>query len=312
MLDYIRAFADAARRKAPLVRGAGLYGVNVLRLLFGVDTAGELAERLGRELESASDETYLRRKGALRELMERMREDAGLSRSRDGFYAVDGKGEVHFPESFTLALSHLPGAEAYASLVATPMAFNSLLAEIVAVALKGTSFNSTDGSRSYNGMENHVIDPVHEARTELRHDPEFLGLARRARELRRREAKARDEGERRRLHGERKEVLKKLSEYAGERYREVIGRTLGMLREMVPGYFEGDEFHGHVTTNPLEGGNWRVKRRIRNPFSRIDSIAGKGLLAVIRDSVFTIRCGKPRSSPAQALGFFSFGRVMGG
>jgi hypothetical protein len=29
--------------------------VNVLRLLFGVDTAGELAELLGRELKSASD-----------------------------------------------------------------------------------------------------------------------------------------------------------------------------------------------------------------------------------------------------------------
>jgi hypothetical protein len=55
-----------------------------------------------------------------------------------------------------------------------------------------------------------------------------------------------------------------------------------------------------------------VKHRIRNSFSRIDSMAGKSLLAVIRDSVFTIRCGKPMSSPAQALGFFSFGLVMGG
>ena len=64
--------------------------MNVLRLLFGVDTAGELAELLGRELESASDETYLRRKGALRELMRRVREDAGL-RMR-GSCAVDGRG----------------------------------------------------------------------------------------------------------------------------------------------------------------------------------------------------------------------------
>ncbi|MGC9178551.1 MAG: hypothetical protein ACP5G6_09150, partial [Conexivisphaera sp.] len=206
---------------------------------------------------------------------------------------------------------HLPGADAYASLVATPMPFNSLLAEIVAIALRGTSFNSTDGSRSYSGMENRVVDPVHEARTELGHDPEFL---RRARELRRREAREKDEDERRELHAARREVLGELSEHAREKYREVLGRTLGMLREIVPGYFEGGEFHGHVTTNPLEGGNWRlrVKRRVRNPFSRIDSVAGKSLLAVIRDSIFTIRCGRPRSSPAQALGFFSFGLVMGG
>ena len=113
--------------------------------------------------------------------MKRVREDAGLRMrgSRDGSHAVDGRGEgevhLHFPESFTLAPSHLPGADAYASLVATPMPFNSLLAEIVAIALKGTSFNSTDGSRSYDGMENRVVDPVHEARTELGHDPEFQG-----------------------------------------------------------------------------------------------------------------------------------------
>jgi hypothetical protein len=149
---------------------------------------------------------------------------------------VDGRGEgevhLHLPESFTLALSHLPGADAYASLVATPVPFNSLLAEIVAIALRGTSFNSTDGSRSYSGMENRVVDPVHEARTELGHDPEFL---RRASELRRREAREKDEGERRRLHGERMEVLGELSEHAGRKYREVLGRTLGMLREIVPG-----------------------------------------------------------------------------
>ncbi|MGC9178542.1 MAG: hypothetical protein ACP5G6_09105, partial [Conexivisphaera sp.] len=224
-------------------QGAGLYGVNVLRLLFGVDTAGELAELLGRELESASDETYLRRKGALRELMRRIREDAGLRRSGDGSHAVDERGEAHFPESFTLALSHLPGADAYASLVATPMPFNSLLAEIVAIALRGTSFNSTDGSRSYSGMENRVVDPVHEARTELGHDPEFLRMARDARELRRREAREKDEDERRRLHAARREVLGELSEHAREKYREVLGRTLGMLRERLPfpesGYFEG-------------------------------------------------------------------------
>ena len=43
-----------------------------------------------------------------------------------------------------------------------------------------------------------------------------------------------------------------------------------------------------------------------NPFSRMDSVAGKGLLTVIRGSVFTVRRGRPRSSPAQELGFFSF------
>ncbi|MGC8558877.1 MAG: hypothetical protein ACP5NC_07820, partial [Nitrososphaeria archaeon] len=61
ILRYTRMFAKRARE--PLVKGSGLYGTNMLKLLFGVNNAGELVRMLEKELESCSDETYLRRKG---------------------------------------------------------------------------------------------------------------------------------------------------------------------------------------------------------------------------------------------------------
>jgi hypothetical protein len=185
------------------------------------------------------------------------------------------------------------------------MAFNSLLAEIVAIALRGTSFNSTDGSRSYSGMENRVVDPVHEARTELGHDPEFQGLVRRARELRRREAARRPEGGAGGALGARGEEVQG---GAGQDPGDAEGDCPG-VRVLRGGRVPRARYHQSPGGRELEGG---MKRRVRNPFPRVDSIAGKSLLAVIRDSIFTIRCGRPRSSPAQVLGFFSFGRVVGG
>ena len=49
VLRYTCMFAE----KAPLVKGSGLYGINVLKLLFGANNAGELAEKLGRSSSSA-------------------------------------------------------------------------------------------------------------------------------------------------------------------------------------------------------------------------------------------------------------------
>jgi hypothetical protein len=57
-----------------------------------------------------------------------------------------------------------------------------------------------------------------------------------------------------------------------------------------------------VTMNPLEGGNWRVKRRVRNPFSRIDSIAGKSLLAVSEIPSSQSGAGSPCPAPRRRWG----------
>ena len=61
----------------------------------------------------------------------------------------------------------------------------------------------------------------------------------------------------------------------------------------------------------MESGNWRIKHTIRLHFIRTDTVAGKSMLAAIRDSVFTMRKGKNRVSLAERLGPFSFAGVMG-
>ena len=309
ILKYIRTFADRARERAPLIKG-GLYGINTLQLLFGVKNAKELSERLGgKGLESCTDETYPRVKGAVKRLMEEVKVNPELKRY--GGNAVDSDGKVRFPDSFTLALSYLPGVEAYSSLLVTKMPFNEVLAEILARALEGTSFNVTDGSKSYSGMKNHVLDPVHKTRVELRHDERFRDMVNKAKDLKKVEGGALTPSQKQEAHERRMKALDELKGYAEKKYQEILEDTLKPLRESHPDYFSGDTFNGHITSNSMEGGNWRLKYLIRLPFIRTDTMAGKSILAAIRDSVYTMRRGKPRTSLANRIGFFSFAMVMG-
>ncbi len=152
-LEYVRLFADRCRERASLTsREDSLYGINVLKVIFGVSDAKELAEKLpDLDTESLSDETYLRKRGALKKLIEELNGavQKKVVHRGDGEKDVLLKdGRPTFPESFTLALSYLPGAEAYASLINTPQPFNKLLAEILFKALKGSSLKVTDGSHT--------------------------------------------------------------------------------------------------------------------------------------------------------------------
>jgi hypothetical protein len=327
VLDYVRLFADRAKQLAPLIvgQGDGLYAINMLKILFGVDDARQLKEKLpGISVESLTDETYLRKKGALKKIVEEVLDGRKriVHRGMKGDIVVDGNdGKASFPESFTLALSYLPGAEAYASLICTPQPFNQILADILFKALEGTSFNMTDGSHNYNGVKNHVLDPVHRTRTELRHDPKFRELkkelaeaAKKAGEADKKKVKAgsQQEEEKKQAAEEKARKLEEVTNYAKARYQEVLKSTLGQLRTEHPELFdERGQFRGKaVTSNGAEGGNWRVKSAVRVPYSRTDSAAGKSLLATIRDSVSTIRAGRAVESIANTIGAFTFGRVM--
>ena len=71
---------------------------------------------------SPTDETCLRRKGALRKVVGDILDGKKkiVHRGMKGDMVVDnGDGKASFPESFTLALSYLPGMKAYASLICT-------------------------------------------------------------------------------------------------------------------------------------------------------------------------------------------------
>jgi hypothetical protein len=321
ILDYVRLFADRAKQLAPLVpaQGDGLYAINMLKILFGVNNARELKEKLPDvSVESLTDETYPRKKGAVKKIMDEILE--GKKRvvhrgmKNGGDMVVNGDdGKASFPDSFTLALSYLPGADAYASLICTPGSFNQMLAEILFKALEGTSFNMTDGSHNYNGVKDRVLDPVHRTRTELRHDPKFASLKKELTEAGKkvREAKSEEEEEKQAID-RRKEKIEEVSRYAKAKYQDVLKSTLEQVKTEHPEMFDANgNFKGRaITSNGAEGANSRVKYAVRVPYARIDSAAGKGVLAAIRDSIYTIRAGMSVESIANAVGAFSFARVM--
>jgi hypothetical protein len=126
--------------------------ISILKILFGIDNVGQLKEKLPDiSVESPSNETYLRKKGALKQLVQEILdgEKRLVYRGMKGDMVVNTHdGKASFPESFMLALSYLPGAEAYASLICTRQSFNQMLAEILFKALEGGSFNMTNGSRN--------------------------------------------------------------------------------------------------------------------------------------------------------------------
>jgi Skp family chaperone for outer membrane proteins len=217
-----------------------------------------------------------------------------------------------FPESFTLALSYLPGAEAYASLICTKQSFNQMLAEILFKALEGGSFNMTDGSRNYNGVKNHVLDPVHKTRTELKHDQKFKEMKDGLKKSDKKVKEAKSEEEKKQAADDRKRKLEEVSQYAKARYQQVLTSTIEQVRSEHPELFdEKGKFTGRaITSNGAEGGNWRVKNAVRVPYARSDSAAGKSILATIRDSISTIRGGRAAESIANMVGAFTFGSVM--
>jgi hypothetical protein len=319
VLDYVRLFADRAKRLAPLIegQGEGLYAINMLKILFGVDNAGQLKEKLPEvSIESLTDETYLRRRGALRKIVEEILEGKKkiVHRGMKGDMVVDndGDGKASFPESFTLALSYLPGAEAYASLICTKQPFNQMLADILFRALEGTSFNMTDGSHNYNGVKDRVLDPVHRTRTELRHDPKFREFKKELTEAGKKVRESKSEDEKKQAIDGRKEKLEKAAQYAKAKYQDVLKSTLEQVRTEYPGLFDdkGNFTGSAITNNGAEGGNWRVKNAVRVPYARSDSAAGKSILATIKDSVSTIKAGRAVQSMANMIGAFTFGRVM--
>jgi len=322
VLDYVRLFANRAKQLAPLVKGQGekLYAINMLKILFGVDNVEELKRKLPDvSAESLSDEVYLRKKGALKKILEEIAEGRkkvihrGTKRGdlvveRDD----DGKEKASFPESFTLALSYLPGAEAYASLVCTKQSFNQILADILFKALEGTSFNMTDGSRNYNKVKNHVLDPVHKTRNELKHDPKFKKMKKELKEEKKKVDQAKSEEEKERAIKSVETKLQEVSGYAKAKYQDVLNSTVEQVRREHPELFdEKGNFTGRaITNNGAEGGNWRVKNAVRVQYSRSDSAAGKSILAAIRDSISTIRAGRAVESIANKVGVFTFGRAM--
>jgi hypothetical protein len=104
-----------------------------------------------------------------------------------------------------------------------------------------------------------------------------------------------------------------LAKYLKEEYAELYEEEVEQLKEKYPSFWdeESEEFTGPVTTNAIEGGNWRLKRKLRVPYQRADTARGRVLLSALNDSLFVYRNGRPAASFAHRHGSFSFQQIMG-
>ena len=130
--NYAIRFRDRAAKYAgiPVMDDAKI-GVNVLKILFDVESAEELRKRYPGKYDALMDETYPRAKGAKKALAEQR-------------YAKRATGErqPRFPDSFTLVSSYLDNLRCFASISCRDSPFNGIVA--------GARREASQGSRCDN------------------------------------------------------------------------------------------------------------------------------------------------------------------
>lgn len=192
-------------------------------------------------------------------------------------------------DSYTLGCSYLPQLECFAGVQCRNTSFAGLLALALGAPLDGVAYWITDDNDAYNGvLDDRVLCAFHELRGRARADERVQALE---------EA------------GELEELRTHLQELYGGLYEEQVETLI----QKAPSLWDEatDEFTGPVSTNAIEGGNWRLKRRLRVPYEQCQSVRGRALLGALRDSVSTFKAGQPAESFALRHGDARFEKLLG-
>jgi len=275
--NYARRFKDRVSKQAGIKMFDEDIGINLLKLFFNVKNVKELKKKYPqlKAVESGSDETYPRKKGAKKAFKEENRMRKLL-----------GEEEKKYPDGFTIAASYLPTIKSYASLIVTENPFNSLFARLLRIPLLGSDYNLTDGHGAYNDFPDRVRCLFHLAKNKAKKDKVLKKIKKSA-------------------------LPEEIKEYLSQKYRELKEEVLKMLKQKYPQFLTPNgEFTGALTTNCMEGGNWRIKHELRTEYTNINSIASRSLLITIVDSIYTFRHGRPEESFTHANSSFKFEDVM--
>ena len=275
--NYSKMFKDRVSKLAGIKMLDQDIGINLLKLFFNVSNVQELKKKYPqlKAVESGSDETYPRKKGAKKALKEENR-----------IRKVLGEDEKKYPDGFTTAVSYLPTIKSYASLIVTENPFNAMFARLLRIPLDGSDYNLTDGHGAYNDFPNRERCLFHLAKNMAKKDKILKKLQKSA------------------FPNEIKEYLKK-------KYQEMKEEMLNMMKEKHPDFIDPEgEFTGSLTTNCIEGGNWRIKYELRTPYENLSSVTAKTILITIMDSIYNFRYGKPNESFAHANSLFKFEDAM--
>jgi hypothetical protein len=283
---YALAFRDRSIKKAgiPVMDSSDAkIGVNILKMLFDVENVKELKEKYPKaKYDSVMDETFPRKKGA-KEALEKERFNK----------SVNGEKLPKFPDSFTVASSYMNHLECFASIACRNSPFNEIVAEALAKPLLGADAIVTDGSRCYNSIRDYNC-LFHKMKNFFGIDP-FLA---RQREMM--------------ITNSRKLPPSIISEYMCDIYSFAKVEYEEWLKARYPDLFDSQtgKYIGAMTTNAMEGGNWRMKYELRSPYQNVASVEARSILIALKDSLQTFKGGRPHKSFANINGEFDFRRVM--
>lgn len=103
-----------------------------------------------------------------------------------------------------------------------------------------------------------------------------------------------------------------LQAYLESEYKSMYEEKVEELKSAYPSFWdeEAETFTGPVTTNAIEGGNWRVKEKLGVPYRRCRSARSRVLLGALSDSLLVYRNGRPCVSFAEKYGKFGFEEIM--
>jgi hypothetical protein len=255
--NYAIRFRDRAMKYAgiPVMDDAKI-GVNVLKILFDVESVEELRTRYPGKYDSVMDETYPRAKGAKKAQAEQ-RYAKRMTRER----------QPRFPDSFTLVSSYLDNLKCFASISCRSAPFNGIVASALARPLRGAdAIIITDGSECYDEIRDYRC-LFHKMMNFFSIDP-FLQSVKQSK-------KKKEEEERLMI------PPWIVSSYMQDVYAFAKEEYERWLKENYPNLVDEQtgEYVGAMTTNSMEGGNWRLKYELRAQYRRDESIEARCLLA---------------------------------
>jgi len=284
--NYALRFRDRAMKYAgiPVIDDAKI-GINVLKMLFGVESVQELKkEHPNPKYDGVMDETYPRVKGSKKALAEQ----------RYAKRITTGRSQPRFPDSFTLVSSYLDNLRCFASISCRNSPFNGIVASALAKPLSGADAIITDGSECYDEIRDYRC-LFHKMRNFFAVDPFLQGLK-----------QSKEEEDRLIPPWMVSSYMQDIYAFAKEEYERWLKVRCPSLVDPQTG-----EYVGAMTTNAMEGGNHRLKYELRAGYQKDESVEARCLLIALRDSMKTFRSGKPDVSFAGMNSVFEYGRIMG-
>lgn len=283
---YVENFGDELADQHGVTIADASVSINFLDFLFDEDSveefrreyAEELADEEADGIVGVADETYPTKKGAKKALYEEnmRRKQAGEEKRR-------------LAESFTLGAGYLWPLGCFASIQCRETAFARGLAMALVTPFEGVDYWLTDDNAAYNDiLPDRIKCLVHKLRTRLRNDETVEQLH--------------EDGE-----------IEALQEYLEDEYEQLYTDLIAELKETHPEFWdaEREEFTAPVSTNAIEGGNWRLKYALRTPYYRCQAVRGRTALIALRDSRQVFSNGRPAESLAHRHSSADFAKVLG-